>query len=73
MIKGCLYLEPSLQNADSKRLLKEEYVDPYEIAMAYLKQALDWSAIKQDNCTGLKRLSLFLVKCEVSIVKDEFM
>ncbi len=40
-----------------------EFGDPYKVSMIYLKQVHEWQAIKPNDAQGLKKLSLFLLKC----------
>ena len=48
----------------ARKLLEKEYGDPFKISTAYINKVLSWPIIKQEDSLGLKRLALFLVKCE---------
>ncbi|KAK3730096.1 hypothetical protein QZH41_003649 [Actinostola sp. cb2023] len=63
LIEGCLHLDPDEGYNEARKLLDKEYGDPYKISVAYINRLLKWPSVKYDDATGLKRLSLFLVKC----------
>ncbi|KAK3726857.1 hypothetical protein QZH41_010519, partial [Actinostola sp. cb2023] len=63
LIEGCLHLDPDEGYNEARKLLDKEYGDPYNISVAYINRLLKWPSVKYDDVTGLKRLSLFLVKC----------
>ena len=46
-----------------RRLLDEEYGDPYKISNAFIQRLSNWPVIKCDDGPSLKRFSLFLTKC----------
>ena len=45
----------------------QEYGDVYKLSLTYLKKIHDWPVVKSDDCVGLKKLSLYLVKCETAM------
>ena len=45
-----------------KRLLDEEYGEPYKISNAFIQRLSNWPVIKCDDGPSLKRFSLFLTK-----------
>ena len=46
-----------------RKLLHEEYGDPYKISNAFIQRLSNWPVIKCDDSPSLKRFSLFLTKC----------
>ena len=63
LISGCLYENPVEGYWEAKRLLNQEYGDPYKISMAYINKALSWPTLKFEDSGGLRRFSFFLKKC----------
>lgn len=49
--------------AEAKRLLKHHFGDEYQIAMAYIDKALNWSSIKAEDPEALKAFAVFLNGC----------
>ena len=64
LIGGCLFIDPINGYHEARKLLEKEYGDPFKISTAYINKVLTWPIIKQEDSLGLKRLALFLVKCE---------
>ena len=64
LIGGCLFMDPINGYHEARKLLEKEYGDPFKISTAYINKVLTWPIIKQEDSLGLKRLALFLVKCE---------
>ena len=60
LIGGCLYLEPDMGYREVRKLLHEEYGDPYKISNAFIQRLSNWPVIKCDDSPSLKRFSLFL-------------
>ena len=46
---------------------KDRYGDPDVIAQAYVKSALNWQAIKQDNTRALDDFAIFLTECQYAV------
>ncbi|XP_062566787.1 uncharacterized protein LOC134229094 [Saccostrea cucullata] len=46
---------------------KDRYGDPDIVAQAYVKKALNWSSIKQDNARGLDDYAIFLTECQHAV------
>ena len=63
LIEGCLYMDPSTGYHTARSLLQQEYGDPVKISSEYLSKAMSWPTVKHDDNTGLKKYSLFLIKC----------
>ena len=63
LIGGCLHMESSEGYKNARRLLEEQYGNPYVISTAYINKALTWPTIKADNTAELKHFSLYLIKC----------
>ena len=67
MVEGCLHMYPDEGYTEARRLLDSEYGDPYKISIMYVKSLQEWPIIQQDDNVGLKRLSLFLLKCNAAM------
>ena len=63
LIDGCMHMSPDAGYQEARRLLQQEYGDPYKITNSYLNILLDWMPIRNDDSVSLKRLSFFLIKC----------
>ena len=63
IISGCFHLDQETGYFTARSLLDKEYGDPYKVSMVYLSKIHDWPNVKQDDCVGLKKLSLFLTNC----------
>ncbi|XP_013403245.1 uncharacterized protein LOC106168647 [Lingula anatina] len=63
IVSGCFLFDPETGYQEARRLLDKEYGDPYKTALVYINKVNAWPVIKQDDCIGLKKLSLFLTKC----------
>ncbi|XP_061191629.1 uncharacterized protein LOC133199818 [Saccostrea echinata] len=46
---------------------KDRYGDPDIVAQAYVRKALNWSSIKQDNARGLDDYAIFLTECQHAV------
>ena len=64
LISGCLYLEPTEGYAEARRLLHQQFGDAFKIATAHVNQILAWPTIRQDDSHGLRKFSLFMLKCK---------
>ena len=64
LISGCLHSEPDEGYTEARKLLDKEYGDPYKVSNAFLQKLSNWPIIKFDDGPGLKRFSLFLLKCK---------
>ena len=73
LISGCLYADPIEGYFEAKRLLDQEYGDPYRIATAYTNKVLSWPVLKSDDATGLKEFSFFLKKCKTAMKSLSYM
>ena len=73
LIGGCLHMDPSEGYKEARRLLEKEYGDPFKVSMAYVNKALGWSPVRPDDASGLKRLSLFLIKCKNAMMSVSHM
>lgn len=73
LIEGCLHVDPEEGYKEARHLLDKEYGDPYKISVAYTNQLMKWPSVKHDDATGLKRLSLFLVKCKNAMKTISYM
>ena len=61
LIKGCVHMDGGYLQA--RRLLKENYGDPYKIANAFLQKASEWPILKYGDDKGLNQFSVFLIQC----------
>ena len=43
---------------------KDRYGDPDVIPQAYVKKALNWQTVKQDNTRALDDFAIFLTECQ---------
>lgn len=73
LIGGCLHMDPSEGYKEARRLLEKEYGDPFKVSMAYVNKALGWSPVRPDDASGLKRLSLFSIKCKNAMMSMSHM
>ena len=64
LISSCLHSEPDEGYTEARKLLDKEYGDPYKVSNAFLQKLSNWPIIKFDDGPGLKRFSLFLLKCK---------
>ena len=65
MVEACIDIEDAEQGyTEACRLLEREYGDVYKLSLTYLKKIHDWPLVKADDGVGLKRLAMYLVKCE---------
>ena len=46
---------------------KDRYGDPDVIAQAYVKRALNWQTVKQDNTRALDDFAIFLIECQYAV------
>ena len=46
---------------------KDRYGDPDVIAQAYVKRALNWQTVKQDNTRALDDFAIFLTECQYAV------
>ena len=63
LIESCLYMDPIKGYNRAKELLDKEYGDPYKVSVSYVNKVVSWPVIKPDDCQGLRKFSLFLLKC----------
>ncbi|XP_028418430.1 uncharacterized protein LOC114543776 [Dendronephthya gigantea] len=56
-------MEANAGYAESKRLLKEKYGDPYKVSNAYLKRMTDWPILRSGDDNALERFATFLTQC----------
>ncbi|XP_077986121.1 uncharacterized protein LOC144440609 [Glandiceps talaboti] len=61
---SCIHMEPKAGYERARKLLDDEYGNPYLMATSYTKQAEDWSEVKAEDKAALKEFALFLNKCE---------
>ena len=59
-IKGCHHMEPKAGYAESKKLLNDDYGDPYKVSNSYLKTHLDHPS---GDDGALERFAIFLTQC----------
>ena len=64
LIEGCLYMDPDKGYAEARRLLDKEYGDPFKTSTAYIRKLTSWVPIRLDDPGALKRLSIFLTRCQ---------
>ncbi len=63
LIAGCVLMEPSQGYAQARTLLQQQYGDPHRISMAYVDKVIGWPHIGFDDNLGLRKYSVFLIKC----------
>ena len=73
LIQGCLHMDPEAGYTEARRLLQKEYGDPYKISTAYLNKIIHWAPVRYDDNQGLKRLSIFLTKCNIAMKSISYM
>ena len=73
LIQGCLHMAPEAGYTEARRLLQKEYGDPYKISTAYLNKIIHWAPVRYDDNQGLKRLSIFLTKCNIAMKSISYM
>ena len=64
LISGCFHMEPDSGYVQARNLLTKEYGDPYKLSMEYINKIHDWPVVKAEDNVGIKKLSLFLIKCK---------
>jgi hypothetical protein len=67
IISGCMHMDPDSGYTEARSLLEREYGDPYKIGMVFLQKIHTWPNIRADDCSSLKKFSLFLVKCQTAM------
>ena len=65
LIKLCVYNDPSCCYDNAVMFLDKEYGNASKIASAYLKQLREWPSVKITDCVALKKLYIFLLKCQI--------
>ena len=60
-------MDPEEGYSEARQLLQKEYGDPYKIFTAYINKIIQWAPIKLEGNHGLKRLSIFLIKCKIAM------
>ena len=73
LIQGCLHMDPEAGYTEARRLLQKEYGDPYKISTAYLNKIIHWPPVRYDDNQALKRLSIFLTKCNIAMRSISYM
>ena len=73
LIQGCLHMDPEAGYTEARRLLQKEYGDPYKISTAYLNKIIHWPPVRYDDNQALKRLSIFLTKCNIAMKSISYM
>jgi hypothetical protein len=73
LIASCLHLDPNEGYDEARKLLEEEYGDPYKISIAYTNRVLKWPNVKYDDAISLKHLSLLLKQCKNAMRTIEYM
>ena len=73
LIQGCLHMAPEAGYTEARRLLQKEYGDPYKISTAYLNKIIHWAPVRYDDNQSLKRLSIFLTKCNIAMKSISYM
>ena len=63
LVGGCLHMEPMAGYMEACALLQKEYGNAYTVSSAYVDKVLTWPSIRHDDSTALRKLGLFLVRC----------
>ena len=63
LVGGCLHMEPMAGYMEARALLQKEYGNAYTVSSAYVDKVLTWPNIRHDDSTALRKLGLFLVRC----------
>ncbi|KAM4561412.1 uncharacterized protein V3H82_015431 [Fundulus diaphanus] len=73
LVKSCIHMPPSTGYAKAKQMLQDYFGDDYKIAEAYLKEAMDWQAIKPEDGAALQSFALFLTGCSNTMADISYM
>ncbi|XP_070549367.1 uncharacterized protein [Ptychodera flava] len=64
IVSSCIHMNPKEGYEHARKLLEDEYGNPYVMAKAYTKQAEAWPEVKSEDKSALKEYALFLTKCD---------
>ncbi|XP_062567166.1 CAP-Gly domain-containing linker protein 1-like [Saccostrea cucullata] len=67
IVTGYSYLDAERGYKAALEELKDRYGDPDIIAQAYVKKALDWPVVKQENAKDLDQFAIFLRECQYAV------
>ncbi|XP_016523109.1 uncharacterized protein LOC107835283, partial [Poecilia formosa] len=73
LVKSCIHMESSAGYAKAKQMLKEFFGDDFKISEAYIKEALDWPAIKPEDGHALQSFALFLTGCSNTMMDISYL
>ena len=73
LVKSCIHVPPSTSYAKAKQMLKQYFGNEYQIAEAYIKEAMDWETIKPEDGAALQSFSLFLTGCSNTMLDITYM